>query len=68
MTDQIPPDMPGPDVDDVNLDDLPPGVEEETREFAKQAYVNDLAAALGQVPRPINWRNLPPSRPRARAP
>lgn len=61
MTDQMTPDTSGPDFDDVNLDDLPPGVEEKTREFAKQAYVNDLAAALGHVPRPINWRNLPPT-------
>lgn len=37
------------------------GVEEKTREFTKQAYASDLAAALGQVPRPINWRTLPPS-------
>lgn len=61
MTDQMTPDTSGPDFDDVNLDDLPPGVEEKTREFAKQAYANDLAAALGQVPRPSNWRNLPPA-------
>lgn len=61
MTDQIPPDISGPDFDNVNLDDLPPGVEKKTREFAKQTYANDLAAALGQVPRPINWRNLPPA-------
>ncbi len=61
MTDQITPDTPGPDFEDVNPDGLLPGLEEKTREFVKQAYLNGLSAALGQVPRPINWRNLPPA-------
>lgn len=59
-SDQSSPDAPGPDFDGADLGDLPPGVEEKTRELAKQAYASDLAAALGQVPRPINWRTLPP--------
>lgn len=32
-----------------------------TRQIARQAYANDIAATLGQVPRPINWRTLPPA-------
>lgn len=60
-SEQSPSDAPGPDFDGTDLGDLPPGVEEKTRELAKQAYVSDLAAALGQVPRPINWRTLPPN-------
>ncbi|MGB4135609.1 MAG: hypothetical protein WA971_03530 [Microbacterium sp.] len=59
-SEQSPSDAPGPDFDGADLGDLPPGVEEKTRELAKQAYASDLAAALGQVPRPINWRTLPP--------
>ena len=39
---------------------LPSEIEAKTREIAKQAYANDIAATLGAVPRPINWRTLPP--------
>ncbi|PRI10419.1 hypothetical protein [Leucobacter massiliensis] len=60
-SEQPPQGVPEPDVDGTDFGDLPPGVEKKTREFAKQAYASDLAAALGQVPRPINWRALPPS-------
>jgi len=49
-----------PDFDGVDLSELPPEVEAKTRQLAKQAYVNDLAATLAAVPRPINWRTLPP--------
>jgi hypothetical protein len=40
---------------------LPPEVEAQARQVAKQAYANDIAATLGAVPRPINWRTLPPA-------
>lgn len=40
--------------------ELPPEIEAKAREVAKQAYAQDIAATLGAVPRPINWRNLPP--------
>ncbi|GEB44726.1 hypothetical protein MTE01_06710 [Microbacterium testaceum] len=59
-SEQSPSAAPGPDSDGADAGDLPPSVEEKTRELPKQAYVSDLAAALGQVPRPINWRPLPP--------
>ncbi len=49
-----------PDFDGVDLSDLPPEIEAKTRQLAKQTYVNDLAATLAAVPRPINWRTLPP--------
>ncbi|MGO2747563.1 hypothetical protein [Microbacterium sp.] len=39
---------------------LPPEVEAQARRVAKQAYANDIAATLGAIPRPINWRTLPP--------
>ncbi|MBL3686161.1 hypothetical protein D3248_04220 [Leucobacter zeae] len=39
---------------------LPPDVAATAREVAKQAYANDIAKTLGAVPRPINWRTLPP--------
>lgn len=40
---------------------LPPEIEAQAREVAKQAYAQDIAATLGAVPRPINWRTLPPA-------
>ena len=49
-----------PDFDGVDLSELPPEIEAKTRQLAKKAYVNDLAATLAAVPRPINWRTLPP--------
>lgn len=51
---------PTPDLDGMDLSDLPPGVEEKTRELAKQAYLSNISQALTAVPRPINWRTLPP--------
>lgn len=50
------------DGDEPNVTDaaLPPDVEAQARQVAKQAYANDIAATLGAVPRPINWRTLPP--------
>ncbi|ALJ20945.1 MULTISPECIES: hypothetical protein [Microbacteriaceae] len=39
---------------------LPPDVAATAREVARQAYANDIAKTLGAVPRPINWRTLPP--------
>ena len=55
-TDHTPPDGP-----ETGPTDLPPEVEEKTRELAKQTYLGDLTATLAQVPRPINWRTLPPT-------
>lgn len=49
-----------PDFDGVDLSELPQEIEAKTRQLAKQAYVNDLAATLAAVPRPVNWRTLPP--------
>lgn len=49
-----------PDFSDIDLSVLPPEVTEKTKQFAEQAYVNTLASHLGEIPRPINWRRLPP--------
>lgn len=49
-----------PDFDGIDLSELPPEIEAKTRQLAKEAYVNDLSATLAAVPRPINWRTLPP--------
>lgn len=60
----IPPDTPQPghepDFDGIDLSELPPVIEAKTRQLAKEAYMNDLSATLAAVPRPINWRTLPP--------
>lgn len=49
-------DAPAPGADE----GLPPDVAATAREVAKQTYANDIAKTLGAVPRPINWRTLPP--------
>lgn len=46
--------------DGLDLSGLPEQVAAKARRFAQQAYTQDLAAQLGQIPRPINWRTLPP--------
>lgn len=46
---------------DVDGPELLPGVAAKAREVAKQTYAKDIAATLGKVPRPINWRTLPPA-------
>ena len=44
----------------LDLSGLPEQVAAKAKRFAQQAYTQDLAAQLGQIPRPINWRTLPP--------
>lgn len=39
---------------------LPPELAAQAERIAQEAYAADLAATLGEVPRPINWRTLPP--------
>lgn len=65
--DTTPPELPEPaffkaepDFSELDLSDLPPEFVAKTKRFAAQAYVSDLAAQLADVPRPINWRTLPP--------
>ncbi len=58
-TDTTPPDEAG-DPPHAPDSELPPEIAAKAREVAKQAYTNDIAATLGAVPRPINWRTLPP--------
>lgn len=48
------------DGDGLDLSGLPEQVAAKAKRFAQQAYTQDLAAQLGQIPRPINWRTLPP--------
>lgn len=55
--DTAPPDLPedtgpepGPDFSELDLSDLPPDVVEKTKQFAEQAYVNNLASHLGEIP------------------
>lgn len=50
----------GPDFSKLDLSDLPPEVAAKTKQFAEQAYVNNITSHLGEIPRPINWRRLPP--------
>ena len=59
-SDNTPPPAPKPDFSELDLSDLPPEVAAKTKKYAEQAYVGDLAAQLADVPRPVNWRNLPP--------
>lgn len=64
MTTTHPADDPPGDVPEDFDDELqpfePPAVGDELRRIVKEQYDQHIAAELGQVPRPINWRTLPP--------
>jgi hypothetical protein len=48
------PDMPEPEAQ------LPDGAGEEVRRIVEEQYAQHINDVLGEVPRPINWRTLPP--------
>lgn len=53
-------DITPPEPDEFDAAPLPAGVRLEVERLAQAEYVKDLQNTIGAIPRPINWRTLPP--------